>query len=131
MALALSTLSFAAGVAGDLTTMDPPRSGARVVLRIPPELPADTVRAAPLPPLISTASAEAHAPAAIRRRRSADTPARLLAEPVLAPAPVATPVSLPGAEIEAAAVTAQKPRPEPRPAAKPGPLARHDQPKGA
>jgi len=28
-----------------------------VVLRIPPEIPADAVRAAPLPPLISTAAA--------------------------------------------------------------------------
>jgi hypothetical protein len=57
MAVCLSTLSFAAGVAGDLSIIDPPRSGQRVVLRIPPELPADAVRAAPLPPLISTASA--------------------------------------------------------------------------
>ncbi|MGQ0531273.1 MAG: hypothetical protein ACT4OF_01105 [Caulobacteraceae bacterium] len=55
----MSTLSFAAGVTGDLSIIDPPRSGQRVVLRIPPELPAGSVRAAPLPPLISTASAEA------------------------------------------------------------------------
>ncbi|MGD9981160.1 MAG: hypothetical protein AB7H66_07655 [Hyphomonadaceae bacterium] len=53
----MSTLSFAAGVAGDLTIIDPPRSGQRVVLRLPPELPADAIRAAPLPSLISTASA--------------------------------------------------------------------------
>jgi hypothetical protein len=59
VALGLSTLSFAAGVAGDLTIIDPPRSGQSVVLRIPPELPADAIRAAPLPPLLSTASAEA------------------------------------------------------------------------
>jgi hypothetical protein len=59
VALGLSTLSFAAGVAGDLTIIDPPRSGQSVVLRIPPELPADSVRAAPLPPLLSTASAQA------------------------------------------------------------------------
>lgn len=63
-AVALSTLSFAAGVAGDLSIIDPPRSGERVVLRIPPEIPANAVRAAPLPPLISTASAHA-APARI------------------------------------------------------------------
>lgn len=57
-ALVLSTLSFAAGVAGDLSLADGPRSGARVVLRIPPELPPETPRAAPLP-LVTTASAEA------------------------------------------------------------------------
>lgn len=59
VAVCLSTLSFAAGVAGDLSIIDPPRSGQRVVLRIPPEIPEDAVRAAPLPPLLSTASAEA------------------------------------------------------------------------
>ena len=57
-ALALSTLSFAAGVAGDLSLADGPTQGTRVVLRIPPELPTDTVRAAPIA-LISTAAAEA------------------------------------------------------------------------
>ena len=54
-ALMLSTLSFAAGVAGDLSVQ--PRSGERVIVRIPPELPPETVRAAPLPPLTATASA--------------------------------------------------------------------------
>lgn len=58
-ALALSTLSFAAGVAGDLSLATPPNHGERVVLRLPPELPADTVRAGPLPPLLTTAAAEA------------------------------------------------------------------------
>lgn len=56
VALGLSTLSFAVGVAGDLSIIDPPRSGQRVVLRIPPQLPADSVHAGPL---IFTASAEA------------------------------------------------------------------------
>lgn len=56
LAVGLSTLSFAAGVAGDLSLADPPNYGQRVVLRLPPELPADSVRAAPL---LSTASAEA------------------------------------------------------------------------
>ncbi|MEQ1490721.1 MAG: hypothetical protein ABL932_09265, partial [Terricaulis sp.] len=46
VALGLSTLSFAAGIAGDLT--EPPTSGQRVVLRIPPEIPADAPRARPL-----------------------------------------------------------------------------------
>lgn len=65
-AVVLTTLSFAAGVAGDLS--DAPTDGVRVVLRIPPEIPADAIRAAPLPPrLVSTASAEAAAP---RRRRA-------------------------------------------------------------
>lgn len=59
-ALLLSTLSFAAGVAGDLSLADGPRSGERVVLRIPPQLPPETTRAAPLP-LISTPAAEARA----------------------------------------------------------------------
>lgn len=57
-AVALTTLSFAAGVAGDLTMIDPPRSGVSVVLRIPPELPADTPRAAPLPPLTDASAAQ-------------------------------------------------------------------------
>lgn len=56
-AVALTTLSFAVGVAGDLSLADGPRSGTRVVLRIPPELPADTPRAAPLP--VATPAAEA------------------------------------------------------------------------
>lgn len=55
-ALVLSTLSFAAGVAGDLS--EGPTSGARVVLRIPPQLPSDTVRAAPIA-LLSTPAAQA------------------------------------------------------------------------
>ena len=55
-ALVLSTLSFAAGVAGDLS--EGPTSGARVVLRIPPQLPADTARAAPIA-LLSTSAAQA------------------------------------------------------------------------
>jgi hypothetical protein len=58
-ALVLSTLSFAAGIAGDLSMADPPNFGERVVVRIPPEIPADSARAAPLQPLLSTASAEA------------------------------------------------------------------------
>jgi hypothetical protein len=72
-ALMLSTLSFAAGVAGDLS--GPPRSGERVVVRIPPELPADTVRARPLPPLAATATAAA---AEVQR-----PPRQLRAEPTM------------------------------------------------
>ncbi len=56
VAIGLSTLSFAAGVAGDLSIIDPPRTGQRVVLRLPPEIPADAPRAGPI---LSTASAEA------------------------------------------------------------------------
>lgn len=56
-ALVLSTLSFAAGVAGDLS--DPPNYGERVVLRLPPAIPDDAPRAGPLQPLLVTASAEA------------------------------------------------------------------------
>lgn len=54
-AFVLSTLSFAAGVAGDLSLTER-TSGTRVVLRIPPEIPADAPRAAPL---LSTAAAAA------------------------------------------------------------------------
>jgi hypothetical protein len=61
-ALVLSTLSFAAGVAGDLSLVSPPEHGTRIVVRIPPELPADTPRAAPMTPLLSTAAAEARQP---------------------------------------------------------------------
>lgn len=55
VALVLCTISFAAGVVGDLS--EPPTTGVRVVLRIPPELPSDTPRAAPLPPMTSRAAA--------------------------------------------------------------------------
>lgn len=55
-AFALSTLSFAAGVAGDLSS-PPPASGTRVVLVIPPQAP----RAIPMPSLPRTAAAEARA----------------------------------------------------------------------
>lgn len=65
VAIGLSTLSFAAGVAGDLSITEPPTSGQRVVLRIPPEIPADAPRARPL---LSTASAIA---GPVRRARHA------------------------------------------------------------
>lgn len=57
-ALVLSTLSFAAGVAGDLSLVPPPSHGTRIVMRIPPPIPADAIRARPIS-LLSTASAEA------------------------------------------------------------------------
>ncbi len=66
VALGLSTLSFAAGVAGDLSIIEPPRSGQRVVLRIPPEIPVDAPRARPI---LSTASAEATPVRQLRRQR--------------------------------------------------------------
>lgn len=43
--------------------VEPPRSGERVVLRLPPELPANTPRAAPI---VSTAAAVAAEPRAMR-----------------------------------------------------------------
>jgi hypothetical protein len=78
VAFGLSTLSFAAGIAGDLSLADP-TSGERVVLRIPPELPTDAVRAAPLPPLVSPADARP-APAPRRSDSTAERrkPARTL-----------------------------------------------------
>ena len=66
-AFVLSTLSFAAGVAGDLSLTQEQTSGQRVVLRIPPEIPADAPRAVPL---LSTASAAA-SPLTPRRARVA------------------------------------------------------------
>jgi hypothetical protein len=55
VAIVLTTLSFAAGVAGDLSA--PPSSGERVVVRIPPEEPAEVVPTAALAPLTPSASA--------------------------------------------------------------------------
>lgn len=59
-AIALSALSFVAGVAGDLSR--PANTGASVTLRIPPPIPADAPRAAPLPPLRTAAAAAAVTP---------------------------------------------------------------------
>jgi len=56
-AIALSALSFVAGVTGDLMRPAPANAGVAVTLRIPPELPADAIRAAPLPPLVASADA--------------------------------------------------------------------------
>ncbi len=97
-ALVLSTLSFAAGVAGDLTPADGPTSGVPGVLRLPPEIPAYAPRAAPLPPLLSTASAEALPVRRVRAvRAEAIAPSESLegAPPVEKPAPVQ---SLPSAK---------------------------------
>lgn len=65
VAIGLSTLSFAAGVAGDLSLTQTPNYGERVVLRIPPAISGDVQRASPL---LSTASAEALAPLQRQRR---------------------------------------------------------------
>jgi len=63
-AFALSTLSFAAGVAGDLSP--PPASGTVVVLRLPPALPAPALapEPAPAPALLRTTAAGSRIPAA-------------------------------------------------------------------
>lgn len=68
-AVALTALSFLAGVAGDLSA-PPANAGQSVTLRIPPPIPADAPRAAPLP-VISTRSANAAAPAAAASVRRA------------------------------------------------------------
>lgn len=70
-ALALCTLSFAAGIAGDLA--EPPRSGVRVVVRIPPELPEDAVRAGPIAQ-ITTSTASAAVPHRPPRQLRVETP---------------------------------------------------------
>lgn len=64
-AVALTALSFLAGVAGDLSA-PPANAGQSVTLRIPPPIPVDAPRAAPLP-VISTRSANAAPPAAPAR----------------------------------------------------------------
>lgn len=76
VALGLSTLSFAAGVAGDLSIIDPPRTGQRVVLRLPPEIPADAPRAGPL---LSTAAAEASPVRLVRQPRQDELQTLLVA----------------------------------------------------
>jgi len=55
-ALALCVLSFAAGIAGDLSIAAP--TPPSVILHLPPPIPANAVRAHPLPPL-TTATAQA------------------------------------------------------------------------
>jgi hypothetical protein len=55
-ALALSVLSFAAGIAGDLSIAAP--TPPSVILHLPPPIAANAVRAHPLPPL-TTATARA------------------------------------------------------------------------
>lgn len=83
MALGLCTLSFAAGIAGDLA--QPPTSGVRVVVRIPPELPSDTVRAGPIARVLHTPVAAAATP-----QRE---PRQLQAPEVAKPAPLVKPAS--------------------------------------
>jgi hypothetical protein len=75
-AVALSALSFVAGVAGDLSTK-PTNSGAAVTLRIPPPIPANAPRAAPL---LTTASARA------AERPALDTPVENLGAEAVGPA---------------------------------------------
>jgi hypothetical protein len=59
LAAGFCTLAFAANVAGDLARAEArPRAGSSVVVRIPPELPPDTPRARPLPPLSTARAAE-------------------------------------------------------------------------
>lgn len=76
VALVLCTLSFAAGVAGDLS--EPPTSGVRVVVRIPPELPADAVRAGPIAQVLTSTAAAAEI-----RRPPRQLRAETLAPPVV------------------------------------------------
>lgn len=86
-AVAFSAFFFAAGVVGDLSRPAPANAGPVVTLRLPPPLPADAVRAAPLPVLaLGTASAAA---AETPRRPRAARPAPVALEAVeeIAPAP--------------------------------------------
>ena len=82
VALAFTTLSFAAGIVGDLATPPPANSGTSVVLRIPPP---ETARA--LTPIVRTEAAEARryrvTPLAAHYERSifaAEKPAHVAAD---------------------------------------------------
>lgn len=113
VALGLSTLSFAAGVAGDLSIIDPPRTGQRVVLRIPPEIPSDAPRAGPL---LSTAAAQAEPVRLVRHQRREQL--RSLVEAVQIAHEVefeSTPISFEVAEVQQLKpqpLVGQKPAPE-------------------
>ena len=63
-ALALCVLSFAAGIAGDLSIAAP--TPPSVILHLPPPIPVNAVRAHPLPPLTT---ATAHAAPAVAHVR--------------------------------------------------------------
>jgi len=79
-ALALCVLSFAAGIAGDLSIAAP--TPPSVILHLPPPIPANAVRAHPLPPL-TTATAQAE-PAVMRVRPVFHRTHRLQLEQVVA-----------------------------------------------
>lgn len=68
-ALALTALSFFAGVAGDLSA-PPANAGQTVTLRLPPPIPADAPRAGPL---VSTSTAMAAPPRHVIRAEPAVT----------------------------------------------------------
>lgn len=91
MTAAFSAISFVAGVAGDLSA-SPEQPGAPVLVRIPPKLPLGTVRAAPLPALPRTSTAQAAPAHAARALAAPAAPAAELAEPapvrISAPAPI-------------------------------------------
>lgn len=69
-ALALSILSFAAGIAGDLSIAAPPAPSVIVHLPPPIAVPADAIRAHPLGPLATTAARPAPAVAHVRSLQS-------------------------------------------------------------
>jgi hypothetical protein len=79
-ALALCVLSFAAGIAGDLSIAAP--TPPSVILHLPPPIPANAVRAHPLPPL-TTATAQAE-PAIARVRPVFHRTHRLQLEQIVA-----------------------------------------------
>ena len=89
-ALALCVLSFAAGVAGDLSIAAPPAPS--VIVRLPPPIavPADAIRAHPLPPLTTAtvraepAVAHVRAVHSTRRLRIAQIVARAKPETIQA-----------------------------------------------
>lgn len=86
LAMAISTLSFAAGMAGDLST-PPPASGARVVVAIPP-----TARVAHAPqasPLLATQAAQALTIRPVRVAYAAPRPRRQANRAYAAPVQIA------------------------------------------
>ena len=83
-ALALTSLSFVTGVAGDLS-QPPPVHGVSIVVRIPPQIAEEATRSAPLP---RTASARAEP----RRAHAVALPA--VAAPELASEPMPSEATL-------------------------------------
>jgi len=122
-AVALSALSFVAGVAGDLSSK-PTNSGASVTLRIPPPIPADAPRARPLVSTSAAIAAETPPGGRVIRTSAivaASVPARAPAARIEAAAPARAAVHGPAKQRGERARRAAEAKPDPRLVAKGGP----------